>query len=269
LFPIVPGPAWFNNKSQPIAVQNVIDYLFAALTNPNGRGKVFEIGGPEVTFYKDLMLKYAHARGHKRSMILLPYVPLWFMAFGVGLMTPVPHPIAYALIGGLSADSVVKQPEALTIFPEVELIGFGKATRDALDQLTPARIERIWNDGNHDGRLIKHEGCFILHHEIKVDASAEKMFQAVSRFANRPNWQVESREENERVLVYVKNQIAGEKWLEWRMTGRSKNEASLSQTVFFAPRGPGGFMYWYLQYPFYAFVFPRLIRAIAKRIHKE
>ncbi len=56
LFPIVPGPAWFKNKSQPIAVQNVIDYLLAALTNPNGRGQVFEIGGPEVTYYKDLML---------------------------------------------------------------------------------------------------------------------------------------------------------------------------------------------------------------------
>ncbi len=37
LFPIVPGPAWMKNKSQPIAIQNVIDYLFAALTNPNGR----------------------------------------------------------------------------------------------------------------------------------------------------------------------------------------------------------------------------------------
>ena len=38
LFPIVPGPLWMKNKSQPIAIQNVIDYLFAALTNPNGRG---------------------------------------------------------------------------------------------------------------------------------------------------------------------------------------------------------------------------------------
>ena len=42
------------------------------------------------------------------------------MAFGVGLMTPVPYPIAYALIGGLSADSVVKHPEALKVFPEVD-----------------------------------------------------------------------------------------------------------------------------------------------------
>src|SRR5215207_9871489 len=48
LCPLVPGPLWMKNKSQPIAIQNVIDYLFAALTNPNGRGQVFEIGGPNV-----------------------------------------------------------------------------------------------------------------------------------------------------------------------------------------------------------------------------
>ena len=117
LFPIVPGPLWMKNKSQPIAIQNVIDYLLAALTNPNGRGQVFEIGGPDIAIYGDLMLRYARIRGLKRRMFLLPGIPVWFMAFGVGLMTPVPYPIAYALIGGLSADSVVKHPEALEVFP--------------------------------------------------------------------------------------------------------------------------------------------------------
>ena len=70
----------------------------------------FEIGGPDIARYGDLMLRYARIRGLKRGMFLLPGIPLWFMAFGVGSMTPVPYPIAYALIGGLSADSVVRHP---------------------------------------------------------------------------------------------------------------------------------------------------------------
>ncbi|MGE5463415.1 MAG: NmrA family NAD(P)-binding protein, partial [Syntrophothermus sp.] len=94
LFPIVPGPTWMKNKSQPIAMRNVIDYLFAALTNANGQGGVFEIGGPDVTTYGDLMLRYARLRGLKRSMFLVPGIPIWFMALGVGWMTPVPYPIA-------------------------------------------------------------------------------------------------------------------------------------------------------------------------------
>ena len=67
LFPIVPGPLWMKNKSQPIATQNVIDYLIAALTNPNGRGQVFEIGGPDIAVYSDLMVRYARLRGIKRT----------------------------------------------------------------------------------------------------------------------------------------------------------------------------------------------------------
>src|SRR5215213_1334931 len=173
LFPVVPGPSWMKNRSQPIAIQNVIDYLIAALTNPNGRGQVFEIGGPDLTTYGELMLRYARIRGLKRRMFLFPGIPIGFMAFGVGLMTPVPYPIAYALIGGLSADSVVKHPEALNVFPEVQLIDFDTATKDALAKTHPSSIERVWDNDMAGAKFVKHEGCFIDHREIQIDAEAE------------------------------------------------------------------------------------------------
>lgn len=263
LFPIIPGPVWLNNKSQPIAVQNVIDYLFAALVNPNGRGKVFEIGGPEITCYNDLMLKYAQARGLKRSVVILPYVPLWLMAFGVGLMTPVPRQIAYALIGGLSADSVVKHPEALKVFPEVKLIGFLEATHKALGYLSPVHVERVWDDGGQPIKTLKHEGFFIHHREARVNAPQEKVFQAISNFSNRPNWQVEINDANERIIVCVKNQYAGEKWLEWRVS-HAPNETCLAQTIFFTPRGLAGFLYWHLLHPFHVLLFGSLINKIKR-----
>lgn len=227
LCPVVPGPAWMRNKSQPIAIQNVIDYLFAALTNPNGRGGVFEIGGPEVTTYGDLMLRYARARGLKRSMFLIPGIPVWFMAFGVGLMTPVPYPIAYALIGGLSSDSLVKHPEALQAFPEVKLIGFDAATRDALEKTHPDHIERVWDDGKPGAKSLKHEGCFILHLDSPLHVGEGV---GVREFRHTP---------------------FGEMWLE-----RDQN----SCTIFFSPRGLPGFLYWYLLYPFHWLRLPRFAK---------
>lgn len=217
LCPVVPGPLWMRNKSQPIAIQNVIDYLFAALTNPNGRGGVFEVGGPEVTTYGDLMLRYARARGLRRSMLLVPGIPLSFMAFGVGLMTPVPYPIAYALIGGLSSDSLVKHPEALTAFPEVQLIDFDTAAKDALAKTRPGHIERVWDDGRAGVKSLKHEGCFILHSSGGGDKLPASKSEHSSNFF-------------------------GEMWLE-----RGQN----SQTLYFSPRGLPGFFYWYLVYPFH------------------
>jgi uncharacterized protein YbjT (DUF2867 family) len=253
LCPIVPGPWWMKNRSQPIAIQNVIDYLFAALTNSNGRGGVFEIGGPDITDYGDLMLRYARLRGLKRRMFLVPGIPLWFMAFGVGLMTPVPYPIAYALIGGLSADSVVKHPTALQAFPEVALVDFDTAAKDALKKTHPSHIERVWDDGRPGVKSIKHEGCFIDHREIISDTQAEKIKVEIERLGVQFD-------KGQMIGVMEKASLVGTQWIEWRVTGHV-----LSQTIFFCPRGLLGFLYWYLLYPFHIIHFRGLIQKIAKQ----
>lgn len=235
LFPIVPGPLWMKNRSQPIAIQNVIDYLVAALENKNGQGRVFEIGGPETRTYKDLMLRYARARGLSRRIMILPFLPVWFMAFGVDLMTPVPYPIAHALIEGLSADSIVNHPEALTVFPEVKLIGYDAATKDALEKTDPHHIERVWEDGTTEIKFLKHEGCFVLH-AISPLSQGEGM---------------ESR-----------HTIFGDLWLE-RRVGQIANLSYA--TLFFSPRGLPGFLYWFLLFPFHWMRFRGLMRRIVKQ----
>lgn len=265
LCPIVPGPLWMKNRSQPIAIQNVIDYLCAALTNPNGRGQVFEIGGPNIETYGDLMLRYARIRGLKRSMFLIPGIPIWFMALGVGLMTPVPYPIAYALIGGLSTDSLVKHADALTVFPEVTLIDFDAAARDALAKTHPSHIERVWDDGRQGRRSIKHEGCFIDHRDVQVDAEPDMVFEAVKRCVSNWDTLVNILQTNEQIIVCMKNQRFGAKWIEWRVMGHARNVTSLSQTVFFCPRGLAGFLHWFLLYPFHVLDFRGLLQKIIKQ----
>ena len=230
LFPIVPGPLWMRNKSQPIAIQNVIDYLIAALTNSDGQDGVFEIGGPDIYMYGDLMLRYARARGLNRRLLRLPGIPVWFMAFGVGLMTPVPYLIAHALIEGLSADSIVQHPEALTVFPEVKLIDFDTGTKDALEKTHPDHIERVWDEDK--SQFIKHEGCFILHTNSPL-----------------PLGRVPDRVEDARVREN-RNSFLGTLWLEQNHT---------SQTLYFSPRGLLGFLYWYITFPFRLFWFRGLI----------
>ncbi len=253
LCPIVPGPMWMKNKSQPIAIQNVIDYLFAALTNPNGRGGVFEIGGPEVTTYGDLMIRYARARGLKRRMFLLPGIPISLMAFGVGLMTPVPYPIAYALIGGLSADSVVKHPEALKAFPEVKLIDFDTATQKALGSTHPDHIERVWVDGTSGFKSIKHEGCFILHDSGISQLAGENGSKCRhGATAMLPESKIQHR-----------STPFGEMWFETQIS-HVESVTSLSRTLLFSPRGLPGFLYWYLLYPFHWLRFRGLIHTNPK-----
>lgn len=284
LFPIIPGPMWLKNKSQPIAVQNVIDYLLAALTNSNGRGGVFEIGMQQVFLYTDLMKMYANARGHKRSMILLPYVPVWFMAFGIDLMTPVPYPIAYALVGGLSSDSLIMHDTAQKTFPEVKLMDYESAIGEAMKRLHPLRIERVWDGGSSGVKVLKHEGFFIDHRAVEVKAPAERIMDVVNQFDKNGNWlfanwlwklrgwlnnaghassvtlyDVEHQTDHH-ILFRAKLKSPGEGWMEWRV-----EDGLLIQTAYFAARGLGGFLYWYLLTPFHAYVFQGLIKTIAKK----
>ena len=217
------------------------------------------------------MLRYARIRGLRRRMLLIPGIPVWFMAFGVGLLTPVPYPIAYALIGGLSADSVVKHPEALQVFPEVRLIDFDTATKDALEKTHPAHIERVWDDGRGGVKSIKHEGCFIHHREIQMDARPETVFSALERWVDQQAGFTKLKQTNEQMIVCRNEQVAGETWIEWRV-GRIDRAASpgdnftyLSQTVFFSPRGLPGSLYWYLLYPFHIVEYRGLIQSIVQQ----
>jgi len=194
------------------------------------------------------------------------------------------------LIDGLSADSVVKHPEASTIFPEVKLIDFDSATEEALEKTHPAHIERVWEVGKDFGSLpqrssdgddssktsevwvtLKHEGCFIDHREVHFNGEPEKVFRAIKQLINKSNWLTEENEA-QGVLVCVKDQIAGKKWIEWRVTPSHADEVPdggsvtyMTQTVFFSPRGLPGFLYWYLFYPFHWMTFRGLIRSIVEQ----
>lgn len=280
LFPIIPGPTWLKNKSQPIAVQNVVDYLIAALTNLKGHDGVFEVGMPQVFHYTDLMKMYAKVRGHKRSMILLPYVPIWFMAFGIDLMTPVPYPIAFALVGGLSSDSLILHDTAQKTFPEVKLMEYEAAIAEAMKRLHPLKIERVWEDGSSGVKILKHEGFFIDHRAMKVNASTEKILGMIKRFDQNGDWifanwlwrlrgllegrrdnfyEVDFQNENH-ILFRSTLKAPGDGWMEWHM-----DDGTLTQTAYFAPRGLGGFLYWYLLAPFHLYLFKGMLKTIAQK----
>jgi hypothetical protein len=190
-------------------------------------------------------------------MFLVPGIPIWFMAFGVGLLTPVPYPIAYALIGGLSADSVVKHPAALDAFPEVKLIDFDTAAKDALEKTHPSHIERVWDDGRGEITSIKHEGCFIDYREVVSNVEEEKIFCNIAKLGAQVD-------KEKGVGVQGKTYRFGNQWMEWRVR-RVVDVTSVSQTVFFCPRGMLGFLYWYLFYPFHVMKFRGLIKAIVQR----
>ncbi|MBN1450015.1 MAG: SDR family oxidoreductase [Anaerolineales bacterium] len=302
LMPIVFGPVWLQNMSQPIAAQNVIDYLLAALENRFAQSKVFEIGGPDRMSYAELMLTYGRLRELWRKYMILPGIPLWFMALGVERMTPVPAAIARPLVDGLRSDSLVQDESARRTFPNVNLIGYEEAVNIALGQLRPDRLEPAWRNCDRAVKFMKHEGFFIDHRCEGVDAAPEKAFHVVSALGGKNGWlyanwlwnlrgwldrlfggpgmrgcpnslkvgdtldfyRVEAIEDDQLLRLYSELKTPGEGWMEWRIE-TEEGGTKISQTGFFAPRGFWGFAYWILLEPFHRSVFRGLIRAIARQ----
>jgi len=300
LMPMIFGPVWLKNRSQPIASKNVIDYLLAALENETGQGYVFEIGGPDVMSYEQLMLSYGRLRGLRRKSVTLPGIPLWFMALGVALMTPVPASIAHPLVDGLGSDSLVKDGTARKIFPNVNLIGYEDAVKQALEQLHPGRLEPAWADCEPPARFMKHEGFFIDHRCLPVTASPEKVFRVLTRMGGKHGWpyanwlwqlrgwldtliggpglrggtgsmqpgdvvdfyRVETLEPDRILRLRAELKAPGDGWMEWRVE-EDQGKTRITQTGFFAPPGFFGFAYWYGLSLFHQLVFHGLIKAIA------
>jgi uncharacterized protein YbjT (DUF2867 family) len=106
-------PRWVDTRTQPIAIDDVLAYLRAALELPEGREGVFEIGGREVVSYGDMMREYAKLRGLRRVLIPVPVLTPRLSGLWLGLVTPAQARVGRALVEGLRNSTVVRSPAAI------------------------------------------------------------------------------------------------------------------------------------------------------------
>lgn len=152
--PIMTTPKWVNNRIQPIAVRDVLRYLLgAAAINPKING-TFDIGGPDVFTYADMMQRYAKAAGLRRRIIIpVPVLTPRLSSGWVGLVTPVPYTLAKRLVGSLKHEVVARPSNINELIPVAEggLTDFDRAVKLALAKIKDARVETRWSNASVPG----------------------------------------------------------------------------------------------------------------------
>ena len=134
--PIMTCPKWINTNIQPIAVGDVIQYLTGCLMNDKTAGQTFDIGGPEIFTYKNMMQEYADARGlEKRIIIDVPLLTPILSAYWVDLVTPIPSGIAHPLIEGLKNEVICKD-NLIDEFVPIEKTPFKESVKKAFAEET-------------------------------------------------------------------------------------------------------------------------------------
>jgi uncharacterized protein YbjT (DUF2867 family) len=147
--PIMITPRWVTNRIQPIAVRDVLRCLVAAAELPADVNRGFDIGGPDVLTYREMMRRYAVVAGLRRRIILpVKLLTPWLSAHWVGTVTPVPNAIARPLVASLVHEAVAKEHDIARYIPDDSPLGFDEAVRRALGKIRDADVETRWSNAS-------------------------------------------------------------------------------------------------------------------------
>ncbi len=280
--PVMITPRWVETRTQPIAIDDVIAYLVAALDLEPGAGTVFEIGGEEVATYGDLMREYARQRGLRRYLISIPLLTPRLSSLWLALVTPQHFRVGRQLVGGLSNETVVHDPAALERFP-IRPRGYRKAlaevvagelgrrrktdVRTASLSVPPtqafAPIRRIggktgWYYGRTLWRLRGALDVLVGGVGLRPGRADPEtlMVGAPVDF-----WRVEAYEPDRLLRLSAEMRVPGKAWLEFTVDGDASG-SRIRQTATFDPSGLAGLLYWNALRPLHRFVFRGMLAGI-------
>lgn len=137
--PAMVAPKWLDNRIQPIAVDDVITLLAGAADLPADANRTFDIGGPDVLTYREMIQRFAAVTGmRQRVVVTIPVLTPRLASHWVGLVTPIGAGIAKPLVGSLVHEVVAKESDLLELVPVPGgLTGFDDAVRRAMEGTTP------------------------------------------------------------------------------------------------------------------------------------
>lgn len=191
--PIMICPRWVNVKAQPIAVEDLLAYLLAALQLPKSASQVYEIGGPDQVSYGQIMHEYARQRGLTRWMIPVPFLTPYLSSLWLGLVTPLYARVGRKLVESLRNPTLVSHNLAESVFTVRP-----RSARDAIaralvnedrefaetrwsDALSAAGHSQAWGGDRFGSRLVDSR-------TIAVNVPPEQAFAPIRRIGGRNGW---------------------------------------------------------------------------------
>ena len=127
--PAMIAPAWLRNRTQPIAIDDVLEYLVQAAERPDAAGREIQIGGPDVLTYSEVLALMADVLGkRRRPQLPVPLLTPGLSSLWIGLVTPVDAGVARPLIESLASETIVTDPEPARLF-DVRPMGCLEALR--------------------------------------------------------------------------------------------------------------------------------------------
>jgi uncharacterized protein YbjT (DUF2867 family) len=194
--PIMVAPKWLNSRCQPIAIRDVLFYLNAVLDCPECHDQTFDIGGPDILTYKQMLLKLAALRGFKRKIITLPILTPKLSAYWLYFITSTSFSLARKLVESLRSDTVVENDHIQKIIPH-PCIGYEEALKLAFSKIEQNSVLSSWTDALVSGAIrqdymdfiqIPQNGVLTDRQLIPIDRPVEDVLANIWCIGGKRGW---------------------------------------------------------------------------------
>ncbi len=174
--PVMIAPRWLNTLSQPIGIRNVIQFLKGVIMLEETYDKSFDIGGPEVLSYKQMLLRFAGVRNLRRSIMVVPVMTPKLSSYWLYFITSTSYKLAVNLVHSMKVE-VICRDNNLKELLQIDLLTYEEAVKLAFDKIEQQEIVSSWTDALSSQILekgisnlvkIPSYGCFKDHKQVPV-----------------------------------------------------------------------------------------------------
>ncbi len=174
--PVMIAPQWLNTKCQPIAIRNVLEYLYGVLLSEPDFNQSYDIAGPETITYKEMLLRFAEVRKLKRYILVVPVMTPKLSSYWLYFVTSVSYTLAQNLVDSMKVE-IIGKPNTLRQRLNIALIPYNEAIELAFGKIEQNQVISSWRDAMNSSAYqsgfsslveVPVDGCFTDKRQTKV-----------------------------------------------------------------------------------------------------
>ena len=174
--PVMITPRWLKTKCQPIAIRNVIEFLYGVIGKSETYNQSFDIGGPDILTYEEMLLNFARIRGLKRRILVVPVMTPKLSSYWLYFVTSTSYTLATNLVNSMKVEVICKHNQ-LAERLNIRLIDYDESIRLAFDTIEQNQVLSSWKDAQSSDLLkggitkyieVPQNGCFTDTRKRKV-----------------------------------------------------------------------------------------------------
>ncbi|MFO7670100.1 MAG: SDR family oxidoreductase [Bacteroidales bacterium] len=193
--PLMVAPRWLNTRAQPIAIRNVVQFLTGVLLHPGTFDRSFDIGGPDILTYREMLLQFARIRKLRRAIWVVPVMTPKLSSYWLYFITSTSYRLAVNLVHSMKVEVVCQDHDLMDLL-QIDLLSYKEAIELAFDRIAQQEIVSSWTDalsshtledGIADLVQIPTHGCFTDQRKVLV-GDEDRVLDRIWAIGGKQGW---------------------------------------------------------------------------------